>query len=394
MTLEGQIRDKMPRVSLDLPGADGEPLAVEMIVDTAFDGDLALPADVVTRLRYFSPSVRRVRTATGDIQEASYVTVLLSWDDEERVTEVMVSDAGAPLLGVDLLREHALSVVFAPGGEVLIEPTEAGPSRSERLDTREILDRYDREVRRGGAAGPGFRVEATDRLVRHVGPDGESFILYTRLAEGEADAVIAEQTAYFRGLGHTVEWKTFAHDTPVDLGERLERAGWEPGDEEALVVFDLAADPLPAAPPGVVVRRLEDPAEVAEVERVQDAVWGDGHLPWLADWLRAEMTERPDAVSVFTARVADAEAGAGSVGWVTYSPDNSFAGLWGGSTLPEHRGRGLYRALVAARLAEARARPGVRFATVDALPTSRPILERLGFRRLTETRPYVLPAPV
>ncbi|MGH3000929.1 MAG: GNAT family N-acetyltransferase, partial [Gaiellaceae bacterium] len=29
---------------------------------------------------------------------------------------------------------------------------------------------------------------------------------------------------------------------------------------------------------------------------------------------------------------------------------------------------------------------------VDALPTSRPILERLGFERLTTTTPYVLPS--
>jgi GNAT superfamily N-acetyltransferase len=192
-----------------------------------------------------------------------------------------------------------------------------------------------------------------------------------------------------------VEWKTFAHDTPADLGLRLERAGWESGDAEVLVVFDLETDPLPASPPGVVMRRLDDPAEIAEVERVQDAVWGADHLPWLADWLRDEMAARPDAISVFVARPAEGVGeSAAAVGWITCAPGTSFAGLWGGSTLPEHRGRGLYRALVAARLAEARARPGVRFATVDALPTSRPILERLGFRRLTETRPYVLPAPV
>ena len=65
-----------------------------------------------------------------------------------------------------------------------------------------------------------------------------------------------------------------------------------------------------------------------------------------------------------------------------------FCGLWGGGTLPEWRGRGIYRALVGyrARLAAAR---GYRYLQVDASPQSRPILERLGFSCLAMTTPYV-----
>jgi GNAT superfamily N-acetyltransferase len=64
-----------------------------------------------------------------------------------------------------------------------------------------------------------------------------------------------------------------------------------------------------------------------------------------------------------------------------------FAGLFGGGTLPQWRGRGIYRALVAyrARLAAAR---GYRYLQVDASPASRPILERLGFACLALTTPY------
>jgi GNAT superfamily N-acetyltransferase len=64
-----------------------------------------------------------------------------------------------------------------------------------------------------------------------------------------------------------------------------------------------------------------------------------------------------------------------------------FAGLFGGATLPEWRGRGLYRATVAKRAELARER-GYRYLYVDALPTSRPILERLGFVQITTTRPF------
>ena len=70
----------------------------------------------------------------------------------------------------------------------------------------------------------------------------------------------------------------------------------------------------------------------------------------------------------------------------TFHEGSRFAGLWSGCTLAEHRGRGLYRALVAARAQDA-AQRGFDYLTVDALPTSRPILERVGFERVSTTWP-------
>jgi hypothetical protein len=55
--------------------------------------------------------------------------------------------------------------------------------------------------------------------------------------------------------------------------------------------------------------------------------------------------------------------------------------LWGGGTVPDGRGRGAYRAVLAARAAHAAAL-GVGLLGVYAREgTSAPILERLGFRR-------------
>ena len=79
-----------------------------------------------------------------------------------------------------------------------------------------------------------------------------------------------------------------------------------------------------------------------------------------------------------------------SGGRVDLEPGLDFAGLFGGVTLPEFRKRGLYRATVARRAEIARER-GYRWLYSDALPTSRPILEKLGFVRLTTTTPYVIP---
>ena len=55
-----------------------------------------------------------------------------------------------------------------------------------------------------------------------------------------------------------------------------------------------------------------------------------------------------------------------------------FAGLWAAVTLPTHRRRGIYSALVAARALEA-ARRGFDFVMVDARAESSLILKHMGF---------------
>jgi GNAT superfamily N-acetyltransferase len=79
-------------------------------------------------------------------------------------------------------------------------------------------------------------------------------------------------------------------------------------------------------------------------------------------------------------------------GWVRFPSGTEFATLWGGSTLPAWRGRGIYRALVAHR-ARLAAECGCRYLEVDASDDSRPILERLGFVAVTTTTPYVWSPP-
>jgi len=59
--------------------------------------------------------------------------------------------------------------------------------------------------------------------------------------------------------------------------------------------------------------------------------------------------------------------------------------LFGGSTLPDARGRGAYRALVRARWDEAVLR-GVPALVTQAAPASEPILRRLGFEEVCTLR--------
>jgi GNAT superfamily N-acetyltransferase len=77
-----------------------------------------------------------------------------------------------------------------------------------------------------------------------------------------------------------------------------------------------------------------------------------------------------------------------SAGRLDFVEGTDFAGLWGGATLPEWRGHGIYRALTAAR-ARAALAEGVRFLQSDCSPMSRPILERSGLVAVTTSTPYV-----
>src|SRR4249920_3027247 len=68
-------------------------------------------------------------------------------------------------------------------------------------------------------------------------------------------------------------------------------------------------------------------------------------------------------------------------------PATEFAGIWGGATVPEWRGRGIYRALTAARARSALVL-GKRLIHSDSTEDSRPILERTGLVNSTTT-PYL-----
>ena len=83
--------------------------------------------------------------------------------------------------------------------------------------------------------------------------------------------------------------------------------------------------------------------------------------------------------------------GGAPVAWsfLVYLPDSPIVLLGGAATLPEHRGHGLYTALVARRLADARA-DGRTAAVIQAdRATSAPICARLGFRELCSLDVFV-----
>jgi len=184
-----------------------------------------------------------------------------------------------------------------------------------------------------------------------------------RPPDGDVERIVERM----RGIPGHVEWKYYSHDGR-ELREQLLAAGLEPEDEETVVVAEAASIP---PPPADVELRLA----TGEFVDLAADVFGS----------RFDLPEKAVAVVA----VVDGQAVSG--GRVDLDEDTEFAGLFGGVTLPEFRGRGLYRATVAKR-AELACEGGYRWLYSDALPTSRPILERLGFVAITTTTPFIIPA--
>ncbi|MBK7896666.1 MAG: hypothetical protein WAS33_19625 [Candidatus Promineifilaceae bacterium] len=260
------------------------------------------------------------------------------------------------------------------------------------MNREQILALYDEQERKN-SEHPSYRREVADGVVRSISknPSRLSFIIYSQLTAETADAAIQAQLDYFAASGSLgFEWKTYAHDTPADLGQRLTAHGLEGEEEEALLVMDLHNCPQVFLQPVTAdVRRATNRAQFEQIAQLQAQVWG-GDYGWLVTQLEENLALQPDFWSIYIAYVNNEPACAA---WTSFPKGSQFAGLWGGSTLDQYRKMGLYTAVVAIRAQEALQR-GYRFLMVDASDMSRPILQKRGFQFMTHTTPYTWKNPL
>lgn len=258
--------------------------------------------------------------------------------------------------------------------------------------TPALLAIYDAQLRGAAELQGALRSDRDGPLWRGVFVDG-GFVSYETL-EGlgdlaAVDALIGRTVAYFAAIPELaeLEWKTRGHDWPAELDGLLRAHGFVPEDVETVMVGDAAALAVEIAlPAGVTVRRVDDQPDAEAVIRaaaaVQRDVFGDGpDGDEVLDRLRS-MEGRE------TFWVAEHAGSVVSAGRLNRVDGTEFAGLWGGAVHPDWRGRGIYRALTAARARHA-IREGARFIHSDCSAMSRPILERSGLVAVTTTTPYI-----
>lgn len=119
MTTGFFISDEEPALALEVRGLEGA-RSVEAVIDTGFNGGLALPPDWIEAMGLWEFGEENVVLADGRVK--SIPTYLGYAILEEDAHEVVVAEAPSPLVGTDLLWGFSLYVEFEADGIVEVEP--------------------------------------------------------------------------------------------------------------------------------------------------------------------------------------------------------------------------------------------------------------------------------
>jgi predicted aspartyl protease len=117
----GEFNDGFPRVALELPDSSSGLRTTDFIVDSGFEGDLTLPAEVVVTLDAVYAGEYPFTLADFTFRSRPVYRVLLDWMGEERDVAIVAMDGNA-LLGVGLLRGNLVQMEMDEGGEVIVGP--------------------------------------------------------------------------------------------------------------------------------------------------------------------------------------------------------------------------------------------------------------------------------
>jgi hypothetical protein len=232
------------------------------------------------------------------------------------------------------------------------------------------------------------RLETPDAILSHRPLPHPYFGVVTRVraVDGAAvDDLIERSRTWFAERGRSASWWMIGPSaTPADLADRLLASGAI--EDSTMTAMVLDREP-PPGPGDVDIRRVATPDGYRRsMEIVADAFGFDAAARaafvgdaeeawrfWQTEPGRGYLLAHVDGIAV-------AEAGFAST---IHGP----MVLSGGATLHEWRGRGAYRALVRWRWDEA-VRRGTPVLVVQASEDSRPILERLGFRKVGLVRTF------
>jgi hypothetical protein len=256
-------------------------------------------------------------------------------------------------------------------------------------DAARLLAAYDDQLRTDAETPSAVAVvrEGPLRLVTFAG--GRGFVTYRDLGGADAEQIrklVPQVLDHYRSDPELdrVEWKTRGHDRAPGLHEALLDNGFVPDDPESIMIGEaqlLAVDvPLPE---GVTLRRITAETDVRAMCAMQADVFGDSGSDDMSDALLRRLS-MDDGMELW---VAEARGRIVCAGRLEPVSGTTFAGIWGGATREEWRGRGIYRALTAARARSALAL-GKTLIHSDSTEYSRPILERYGLVKVSTTTPY------
>jgi GNAT superfamily N-acetyltransferase len=251
----------------------------------------------------------------------------------------------------------------------------------------ELRDAFDQQVRRNVTPdGSGANAEYGANYVRRVADNdsGWSEVCWSSLDAVSADEAVAAQIEFYRRRNLSFVWRVYDYDQPADLGQRLVSAGLiESGTSAVMLAESSRLSREPVLPEGTELLHVSDEAGVNLLIDVHESVFGHSHAELRRSILR-RLDLAPQEADMFIVMAGEVPV---SSSRIEFLPATDFAALWGGSTEPEWRGKGIYRALVCRR-AQLAHEKGYRYLMVMASDHSRPILSELGFEIISRVTTY------
>ena len=113
-------RDLEPLVTIEIEASDGSFQPHEIVLDTAFSGELALPYRIIERLGLTYRGQSDWTLATGREEQMHDFAGVIFWHGQRREVAVLETQSES-LLGASLLSGSRISIDFRRGGEVVVE---------------------------------------------------------------------------------------------------------------------------------------------------------------------------------------------------------------------------------------------------------------------------------
>jgi len=210
-------------------------------------------------------------------------------------------------------------------------------------------------------------------------------IVRAHLPSDMSEEVLEERLKQLTAQRVSMAWLVGPSTSPTDLGSRLEKHGWMPGDEAPGMAVNLnALDEHLSFPSKLVIQRVGD-EEVLKtwlrVMTVGSEIPEEG-LKLLLD-VATKKGFKPDTCVHYYLGLLDDRPVATSLLFL----GGGVAGIYNVATLPKVRRQGIGSALTMAPLLEARAW-GYRIGTLQSTQMGLNLYRRLGFREYCKFHAY------
>ena len=119
--LNGRVTEELQaKLVVEILDLDNQLRRIEVILDTGFNGQMALPTITAQQLGLVRAGLRPRELADGSVSRVMTYTATVLWDGQPRSVQIVEAD-GEPLLGMELLLGSRVTIDVSDNGPVTID---------------------------------------------------------------------------------------------------------------------------------------------------------------------------------------------------------------------------------------------------------------------------------